>query len=281
MLWFVYSFLTAILNTVFSLLSRTLSIKSENPRAFSVIFSLFSALFSLIFLIVEPLYFKHLTFVIILLTILSSVCYAIQNRTQFYASKYLEASSLTIIRQLSPVIGFLAALVFLRENVTLLKLIAVSFILIGNVIAVYKNTSLRFNKGLFFALAGTFAIGIVFVVDKKASANYSLPVYSSMIYLLTGIYNYLLPKLSYRTLKIEFTKAKWKIALLALINVISYYFLLSAFRLAKASVVIPITASSTVLTVIAGMLILKERSRPYQKIVAVSFIFIGIILVNL
>jgi len=280
MSWFVYALLTAILNTIYSLLSRVLSVKSENPRAFSVIFSLFAALFSLVFIIVEPFYFKPVSFLIIALTILSSICYGIKNRTQFYASKYLEASISTVILQLSPVIGFVAALLILHENVTFIKLLAVVFILAGNFIAVFRNSSIQFNKGLLFALAGAFSMGIAFVVDKKASASYSLPVYSSMIYLSTGIYNYFLPVLPLRSLEKELVKAKWKIALLAALNVASYYFLLSAYRLAEASIVIPVTASSTVLTVIAGMLILKERSRPYQKIIAMICIFIGIILIN-
>lgn len=121
MSWFIYALLSAFCATIYALMSRVLSVKSDNPRAFSVIFGLSAAIFSLLLFTLEPFSMQPVEIPIIILTIMITILYAIYDRTQFSARKYVEASSLSIIWKFSTFVSVLIAVLFLRENITFIK----------------------------------------------------------------------------------------------------------------------------------------------------------------
>ena len=60
-------------------------------------------------------------------------------------SKSIEASLVTIIDKITPVVTFVASLIFLGESFTWLKLVAVVLILMGNLLIVYRSATIKFN----------------------------------------------------------------------------------------------------------------------------------------
>ena len=76
------------------------------------------------------------------------------------------------------------------------------------------------------------------------------------------------PYLKFSDIKKEIKISSWKIALLSLFNVIGYFIQLKAQALADATRVIPIVQTSTLLTVIFGIFILKEKDNLFKKIFA-------------
>lgn len=278
--WLFYSLLSAIFFTIYALLSRILSLKSQNPRAFSVIFGTFAGLFSLILFIIKPFQFEFPTLTIVLLTILSTIFYSIYDRFQFYAYKYLEASVVIIVFTIIPVVTFLASLLFLGEGVTFIKLIAVSLIVGGNILVAYKNNVIKLEKGLLFALISASAIGLALTVDKKASSAYPILLYPALVYLIPALYNLTIPPMPLTTIKNELRLSSWKVAVLSALNLAAYYCVLKAFQIAEVSKVIPVSNSSTILVVLAGVVLLNERSHIIRKMIAAGLVFIGVVLIN-
>jgi drug/metabolite transporter (DMT)-like permease len=280
MLWLVYALSSAILFALTALLSRVISVNSTHPRAYSVIFGLSSSVCVLFLFLIEPFSFRPVSGVVLGLTVISTICYGLGDRLTFTISKSIEASLLTIIDKLTPIVTFVASLIFLGEGFTLRKLVAVILILLGNLLVVYKSTVIKFDKAFFLALFVAACVGIGLTIDKRISIAYALPVYAFINFFMPTLYNTFLPPLPFRTIAQQFKVAFWRITLLAAMNVLGYYFVLKAFSLADASRVVPIMSSSTILIVLAGILFLKERSQLGRKIIAGLCVCIGVVLIG-
>lgn len=280
MLWLLYALLAALLFAVFALLSRVISIDSAHPRAYSIIFGLSSAVCALFLFVVEPFSFRPISTFVLLLTLVGTVCYSLSDRLLFTVSKSIEASLLTILDKLTPVVTCVASLIFLGESLTLKKLVAVVFILLGNVLVVYRSTVIKFNTPFFLALFAAACLGIGLTIDKRISIAYALPAYAFINFFVPALYNLFLPPLALSTIARALKGALWRIALLAVVSVLGYYFTLKALRLADASRVVPIISSSTIFVVLAGALFLKEHAHLGRKIIAGVCVCIGVALLS-
>lgn len=280
MLWLVYALLSAFLFAITALLSRVVSIDSAHPRAYSVIFGCASSVFALFLFLVEPFSFRPLSTIVIVLTIISTLCYSFGDRVLFFVSRSIEASLVAILDRLTPIVTFVASLVFLGESFTWLKLTAVVLILLGNFLIVLRNTKVKFDLPFFMALLASVAVGIGLTIDKRVSIAYAFPVYTFINFFGPTLYNTFLPPIGFRTVVRE-AKIAWRgILLIAAGNVVSYYFVLKAFSLADASRVVPIMSSSTLIIVLAGAIFLKERSHVGRKLVAALCVCVGVVLIS-
>jgi uncharacterized membrane protein len=76
--------------------------------------------------------------------------------------------------------------------------------------------------------------------------------------------------------------AQWKgILLNALVMDASFFFLLKAFQLGNVPQVVSLSASSTLLTALAGILLLHERKYTALKMLAAGLATVGIVLLQL
>lgn len=281
MLWLVYALLAALLFAVVALLSRVIGIDSAHPRAYSVIFGFVSGICALFLFVVEPFSLRPISITVIVLTICSTLCYSFGDRVVFVVSKSIEASLVTIIDKLTPVVTFVASLIFLGESFTWLKLVAVGLILLGNLLIVFKSTTIKFDTPFLLALLSAVALGIGLTIDKRISIAYALPVYAFINFFAPALYNTFLPPIALSTVVREAKVAFWRIAVFAAASVLGYYFTLKAFSLADASRVVPIMSSSTLLIVLAGAIFLKERTQMGRKVIAGMCVCIGVVLISL
>ena len=280
MLWLVYALSSAFLFALVALLSRVVSIDSAHPRAYSSIFGLSAGVCTLFLFFLEPFSFRPVSTIVIILTICSTLCYSVGDRVAFTVSKSIEASLVTIIDKLTPVVTFVASLIFLGESFTLLKLVAVILILLGNLLIVYKSTIIKFDTPFFLALFAAASVGIGLTIDKHISIAYALPVYAFINFFAPALYNTFLPPIPLSIVVREAKVAFWRILLIAAGSVLSYYFVLKAFSLADASRVVPIMSSSTLIVVLAGAIFLKERTDIGRKLLAGLCVCVGVVLIS-
>lgn len=267
--------------TIFALLSRVLLKESEEPLAFAVLYGLLTAAISFVFVFLEPWKFGAFTAGIIIVTIIAVVLYVLFEASEFLARKHLEASRLTILFQLTPVATLAASLAFLHESFSLQKLIAVVLIMCGNLVAVYKHGGKLSREGLLYGLGAAFSLGFAYVADKAVFQQYPLPLYMALTYGVPALF--ILPFLGRgKLLKLsrEWNRVSWRLIVLGFVSVLGYYLILKTFQLAESSVAIPIVFSSTILTALGGIIILKERSSIPQKILGAVFVFLGIVLIR-
>lgn len=280
MTWFVLALLSTFFFIFYSLLSRVLCIKSENPRAFSVVYNSFCSLIVLSFWFFEGQSFKPINSSILLLTFLATVIWGIFNRVEFYAVKNMEASLLIIVMKIAHLTTFFAATLLLNEVMTVKKILAAALILGGSVFVLYKGDKKIKDKGLIYALITAISLGFGWTIDKKVSVFYPTSLYVLIGYSIPTFYVWAIPPLPFEAIKKEFRQASWKVILLALINVLGYYTMVKAFAFGEASRITLITSTTSIFVVLAGIIALKERTNIIKKILAGIIVSSGILLLK-
>lgn len=280
MTWFVFALIAAFFGVIYNILGRILSIDSENPRAFSVVYNTLAGIIVLFILFVDPGKWQVPPLQIIFLTLVGIVFYGFFNRTEFYSKKYINASTSAIIGKLAPVITFIASILFLKESINFEKIIAAILILGGTIIATYDPKNVNLKKGLNYTIIMCVSLGLAWTVDKVASSYYPLAIYAFITYLIPNIFVIFFPTLSFQSLRKEFKHANWKVVLLATVNVCLYYSLIKAFQYGEASKIMLVYSISGIFIILIGVVFLKERENLLKKLLAGAIVFIGVLLLK-
>jgi len=282
MLWFLLAIGSAFIFAAQDLLMRILAVRTGSPRLFSVVFNLYGAAFAILLFLSErgslaalwgltPVQYALLASTIIL--------YGLYERTQFFARSGTDASTFAIIFRLSTVIGFIGAIFFLQEAMTPGKIAGVVLIILASLLLVYKNPKFKFTPAFGYAVLCAVLLGLTSVLDKPASAFLPASLYSFVVWCMP-IVIIAFPRVTKKEIVRELRIGGWKVALAALLNVVGYIMYINALSLAEASRVNPIAATSGILTVAGGIVLLKEHGHLWRKIAAGVLAFVGVILLR-
>ncbi len=279
---FLFAMLTAISWAMYALIARTLIVKSDRPLAFVVLVNCFASFFGFLVLIAEGGVFMGITVIVILATFISTVFSGVYESLQIFVRKRLEASRSTVLSQLAPLVTFVGAVIILGEHFTLLRGVGTGLIVGGNLVAAYRSGGALNRRSIFFALGAAVALGGVYIADKFAASHYPIGFYMMLSYFLPAIYIFLfvMPRGKTNQVISEFRATTWRLPILAFLGIVGYYLLLKTFRFAEASSVIPIVYSSTILTTIGGIILLKERNNIMQKLIGVAIVFAGVLILK-
>lgn len=280
--WFLLATLTALLNTIQNLVMRVMAVKSQDPRAFSFVYSSWAIVFSiLLVLVTKPVldFRTILSFPTILFILIAVILYGLFERIQFFARKHIEASTINILFRLAPVTTFILSILFLKEAVTVEKIFGMVLILLAALLVTEWKGSIINRKAFLTALACAVFLGVAWTFDKIVSEKVHAATYNLILWTLPLIIIYV-PSIPVLNIQKELTLGKWVIPVVAFLNVIGFYTQMLALSLADASRVIPIATSHVVLVVLGGMIFLHETSFFWKKLLAGCIVFIGIILMR-
>lgn len=279
-MWIYFALSAAFLFAANSILGRVLATKSDNPRAFALIYNTIGGIFVLSFFLFDHSQFSGINWQVILLLVINTCLYGIFNRFEFYARKNNKASTYTVLSEFTTVVTFVLSILFLRESFTLNKIFALLIIISGNVLALITKKGIKFSSGIKYALLTTISLGTALTVDKKISGNFPLPLYAFFAYFPPNIFLYFFPKLKFSDIKKELHLASYKIFILSAVNVCAYFMLIKSYSYGEASKVILLISTSTILSVLSGIFILKEKDRFWQKILAALLVTAGVLLLK-
>lgn len=281
-MWLIFSISAALIFTSVNLLTRILAVKSVNPRAFSLVYSLWGVLFACSVFVLErsvaPDIWRLPPIQYVLLAA-AALMYGVFERSQFIARKHIEASTLVILFRLTPVVAFAGSLIVFGESVTLGKLIGAALIIGSSLLVLHKNPQIKNAHALGIALMCAIALGLAWMLDKPASVGLPASFYSAIMWVLP-VPIVIFPSLPSTVIKREFVSGGWKLALSAFLNVLGFVLYLKALSLAEASRVIPIVSSSATLVILGGIIFLNERTYLMKKLIAGVLMFIGILLLK-
>jgi len=143
------------------------------------------------------------------------------------------------------------------------------------------HTRFRPSKGIIFGFLYSFFLGVALGLNSEVVKSFSIAPYMFAAFLfpaVTNLFVFLRPKGA--ELRYEL-KVQWKKILLnAAVMDASFFFLLKAFQLGNVPQVVALTASSTLLTALAGVVVLKEEKHTTLKIIAAVLATLGLILVQ-
>ena len=155
-------------------------------------------------------------------------------------------------------------------------------IMLASLLIGVVHTRFRLSKGIVYGLLYSFFLGVALGFNSEVVKSFSIPPYMVAAFLFPALANWLIflrPKRA--ELRYEFNVQWKKILLNAAVMDASFFFLLKAIELGNVTQVVALSASSTLLTALAGVVILRERKHVALKIIAAALATVGLILLQL
>ena len=267
--------------TVLSLLQRKIALHSNNARAAAILFNGLAALITLSIV----LFFRGgndirvpqnlMAWVLLFITVLT---YGIYERERFVVAKLLDASVLTTVSNVSVFVAFFGSMLLYKEPLSLLRILGGLCIISALVVVSYTGKRVHISKkGLLISVGIFSALGIGWMLDKYGAVYFGSDLYSILVWTLPLVF-ILIPRRPFHELRKELHISSWRIFVLAGVNAIGYLLQLKALALTEATKVIPIVQTSTLFTVLLGIVLLGEREHVMRKIIAGIIAVAGVFL---
>lgn len=272
--------LAVVLYSIGSIVRKELSSVDDNLNyIFSIVFQLVGGVFVFIFSIFLGFGQEYKEFLVSLNPYISikilvgSVLWFLATTTSFKALHTITASKYSIIESLSPLVSIILALLFLGEIFNLQQFIGMLMILLSVFAVIYDKDDRfsRFSKGEAIALLSAMLSGLAIVNDKGIYAVAPFSPTLVTLFILPGILGivskpselkkiYLVGKDKNIIKQLLIMGVIWGVA------AISYY---KAIVLSNSvSLIVSISQLSVILTVLLGLVFLKETKNWQIKIVA-------------
>lgn len=271
MTWFFLSLFALSMFVTYDVLSRKLGVQAKNPRVFAALYNAVCALLSLFLFIGERPTIPQFSFWLIILLFLNLSVWAIFGRVEYVVHKHVEASTLSILLQLAPALSFLFSVFFLKEQITVAKIMGMSLLFLVNIwiVVLVQKGKTRFDFGVQYAIFLVLLLSIGWVLDKVVSPHLGVALFTFLSFLSPSLFCGLFPKVSMDDIRQELRQVSIKyIVALATVNVLGYAAFITALTLGEASRVIPIAISVTPFVVLLSAWLLHERSHMKEKWIA-------------
>lgn len=272
----LYLILTVVMDQSFKIATKTLT----KPGTLTVVIQ---AIGTLTVLLISPLFeIKFPTDIKVYVFLgLAIIFYTISDRLNTTVRRGIEASTFSIIKQLSTVFMIFAGLLFLKEPFILNKFIGAILIIISNILIFYKKGESKPNKYVTLGIIANICYTIALFLDVNISDNFNLPFYVAISLGLPAILIGILEKIKISDIKTEMNNGNKKAILITGIAwALSIVAQLRAYQLGSVTIVAPLCSLAVILNVIMGYLFQKERKNISKKIIAAILIILGIVLIK-
>ncbi len=272
--------LTVGFTVSFNIISRMSLSTTKHEYAYTILWQMFCALLAPLFLLFDRFAVSFNPRVLPLFA-LSIVLWALVDAFLFSAFKFEEVSILSAIFPLNFLFTFVVSVVFFHSVIRPTIVVGFLIVMFASLLVGLYHTRFRPSKGIMFGLLYSFFLGVALGLNSEVVKSFSIAPYMFAAFLfpaLANLFIFLRPKRA--ELRYEL-KSQWKKILLnAAVMDASFFFLLKAFQLGNVPQVVALTASSTLITALAGVVILKEDKHITLKIIAAVLATVGLILVQ-
>ena len=279
--WLYLALGSVIFFATLNILQKVIAEDSSNPRASALLFNSVAAIYSILIFLLSGSY-KSFSFQkgvdAYIFLLIASFCYGMFERERFVAAKYLDASVFTTVSNLSVLVAFIGSLFLYSESLTFDKIVGGTLIIVALLIISIENKEKTISKkGLLIAVGISIMLGLGWMLDKLGTSYFEPSLYNIFLWTIPILFIWF-PRIKTSDLKIEIKNSFWKIAILSGLNVAGYLMQLNALQLTEATKVIPIVQTSSILTVVLGIFVLKEKNNMVKKIIAGLMAIIGVYL---
>lgn len=279
--WLLYVILYIVLSTIFTQFYRIATKTMKNAGALTVLLQMLAGIFVLILC---PLFeFKLPTDARVYGLLAISICfYCISDRLNTTVRSGIEASTFSMLNQLSTTFMIFAGLIFFKEEFILTKFIGAMLIIFSNVLIFYKRGKFEFNKYILLGILSNVVFTVAIFVDVNISDSFNLPFYVTVTLTVPALMILLFERIKPKEIKNELVNGNKKaIFITALTWSTMIVAQLRAYQLGNVTIIAPLCALTVMLNVIVGYLFLKERDNLLKKIISAILIIISIILIKM
>lgn len=281
-MWILYVFLYIVLAVVFTQFYKIVTKTSKSDGTLTVLLQFIAGLSALLLCPFFKFSFPTDWKVYLFLGI-ACIFYAISDRINTTVRSGLEASTFSIIRQLSTVFMILAGLLFFKEPFVLKKIVGACLIIFSNILIFYKKEKQKqkLDKYVFLGILSNIAFSVALFLDVNISDNFNLAFYVTLTLLIPSLFITIAEKVRLSDIKQEFVNGNKKaIIITSLCWSTMIIVQLRAYQLGNVTTVAPLCALTVIGNVIVGYTILKERDSLLKKIIAAIIIIVSIFLIN-
>ncbi|MCI8396296.1 MAG: hypothetical protein HFJ52_00990 [Clostridia bacterium] len=279
--WILYVILYIGLATAFTQFFKITTKTLTKPGALTVLLQLLAGIIALLLCPFFGFKFPSNISVYIMLGI-SIVFYAITDRVNTTVRSGIEASTFSMLKQLSTTFMIFAGLIFFKEQFILTKFIGAMLIIFSNVLIFYRKGKFEFNKYLLLGIFSNITFTVALFLDVNISDNFNLPFYVAITLIVPSLLITIFERIKPSEIKRELVNGNKKAIIITSVTwatmIISQ---LRAYQLGNVTIVAPLCALTVILNVIVGYLLLKERDNLIRKIIAAILIIASVILIKL
>jgi len=274
--WFILSILAGLTFAGARVVARASLRKQGSPLAFTAIHDFIAGLALLPFIWIQ---LELPTLSITWLYFFGFITFAfLTDWFAFLALQNIDVSEYQIINQSRNIFILFGGLLLFSEVITTSKLLSVFLIILGVIVVMYERSKLRINRGFVFTILSTLFAVIAFSFVKLAIVDFSETAFASFGLLAVGIISFGCVGFRAKEIKKELQLNAKGIILAAILFSGFELSLFLALNIGEISRVIPVTQSSLIFAVLAGILFLRERTRLPQKAIGTVLVGIGIVL---
>lgn len=279
--WFIFALLTLFSSILYSLvLKKLITPKGSDPIIYGS-FEIFSvAIMTLPFIAKTGFEFTGTLLQIFMLPLMG-LTYALATFFMYTAIKELPLSEMVILTGTSVFWALIGGTVFLQEKFSLLKLFASCLIFFSIILVEYQKKKLKLSKYAIFAILSAmfFQGGALF--DKYLVQFFNNFGYQFFNFILPAIFILFLKPASFKKMG-GYIKEKKNLLypfFSAILLFLSFVFLFKAYKAGgEVSIITPILGTKSIFVVLSSLIILKEKERVWQKIVAAILTFTALLM---
>lgn len=279
--WLLYVLLYLILATTFTQFFKVTTKTLKKAGALTILLQMMAGITSLILC---PFFeFKLPTDVNIYIMLgMSIIFYAITDRVNTTVRSGIEASTFSMLKQLSTTFMIFAGLVLFKEEFVLTKFIGAMLIIFSNILIFYKKGKFEFNRYILLGVLANVTFTIALFLDVNISDNFNLPFYVALTLIIPALLIMIFERIKPCEIKDELVNGNKKAIFVTAISWgIMIVAQLRAYQLGNVTVIAPLCALTVILNVIVGYLFLNEKDNLLRKIISAILIIISIILIKI
>ncbi len=272
----VYLVVSVIYNQCFKVTTKTM----KKDAAMMVLLNGLAAIFCLV--LVPMFEWKWSSDVLVYLLLgVAIVFYTINDRLETTVMSGVEASTYTILSQLSTAFMILLGFVILKEPFLWSKLLGSGLIIASNVLVFYKRGAFKFDRYVLLGIFANISYAVAMFIDVNNSDKLNLPFYVFITLSIPAILVFFIERVKFSDIREEWKSAK-KGPMFATIVTYGLFILSSirAYQLGEVTVVAPLISLTVISNVLVGYFFLGEKEGLWKKLLASVIIIVGVILVN-
>ncbi len=279
--WLLYVLLYLVLATAFTQFYKVATKTLKRTGALTVLLQMLAGLTALILCPFFEFKFPTEASFYIMLGI-AIIFYAISDRINTTVRSGIEASTFSMLKQLSTTFMIFAGLIFFKEEFILTKFIGAMLIIFSNILIFYKKGKFEFNKYILLGILANITYTIALFLDVNISDNFNLPFYVALTLIIPALLIMIFERIKPSEIKNELVNGNKKAIFITAISwgvmIVSQ---LRAYQLGNVTVVAPLCALTVILNVIVGYLFLNEKDNLLRKIISAILIIISVILIKI
>lgn len=279
-MWFLFVALYIILAVAFTQFYKIVLNTSKSDGTLTVLLQFIAGLSALL---LSP-FFKF-TFPtdwkVYLLLGIACIFYALSDRMNTTVRSGIEASTFSIIKQLSTVFMILAGLLFFKEQFVWKKIIGAGLIIFSNILIFYKKGNQKLDKYVLLGILSNIIYSVALFLDVNISDSFNLAFYVALTLLVPALFITIAERVKLSNIKKEFKNGNKKAILITgLCWGTMIVVQLRAYQLGEATSVAPLCALTVIGNVLVGYLFLKERNNLLKKLIAAFLIIMSVFLIK-